>query len=343
MLVDVQTGRLRWATALDEHAGWHEDRHLIRWHPDGRRLAINSNLNGILVLRDGRIVGRAFPDEGRDSGVHYIWLGDQIFADTGARFEVRDGDDLFPPHDVAQSVENIEWNAAIGAAVGDFGTHGMLNGITAYDPSRKKVVYRVADVYKSGHPRWSDDGRWFAVGWSEVVGTRPDGYLKRDGKIRICSGDDGRMRATYTSSLPNIDSLSWGHDGMLAVVCSGSAKQHVEILHKWTLVQRIDLGSRHVAPWTRLADTDRVAWSPSGDHFALLLDHDEVQIRDAKTGAVLATFSAPSPAAPDLPYLDAPSGSLLWVTPQRLVRVANYFVSIWSVDGKKVGELVVPR
>lgn len=84
-----------------------------------------------------------------------------------------------------------------------------------------------------------------------------------------------------------------------------------------------------------MADSDRAAWSPGGEHLALLLSGQEVQIRDATRANVLATFSAPSP-------LDAP-GELLWLSAQRMVRLSPHCVSFWSIDGKKLGELVVGK
>lgn len=32
----------------------------------------------------------------------------------------------------------------------------------------------------------------------------------------------------------------------------------------------------------------------------------------------------------------------MWVHGQRLIRIAPHFVSVWSIDGTKVAEFVVP-
>lgn len=85
LLFDAETPRLRSSIHLDGYVGWSEDRDLLRWHPDGQRLATNAETNGITLLRRGRLVGRAIPDETRDHGVGYAWLGDHIFSDTGSR------------------------------------------------------------------------------------------------------------------------------------------------------------------------------------------------------------------------------------------------------------------
>jgi hypothetical protein len=37
------------------------------------------------------------------------------------------------------------------------------------------------------------------------------------------------------------------------------------------------------------------------------------------------------------------TGAVFWATPDRLVRVAQHFVSFWTIDGKKLAEFVVPN
>ena len=63
------------------------------------------------------------------------------------------------------------------------------------------------------------------------------------------------------------------------------------------------------------------------------LNGQAVQIRDATSGNVLATFPVSAP-------LDAP-GELLWPSAQRMVRLSPHFISFWSIDGKKLGEFFV--
>lgn len=36
-------------------------------------------------------------------------------------------------------------------------------------------------------------------------------------------------------------------------------------------------------------------------------------------------------------------GDLMWVSPQRLVRIAPHFVSVWSIDGQRIAQFVVPE
>ena len=60
MVLDASTGSLRSVTRFDTYVGWSEP-HLMRWHPDGRRLTSNVGTNGIALLDRARLVGMAFP------------------------------------------------------------------------------------------------------------------------------------------------------------------------------------------------------------------------------------------------------------------------------------------
>src|SRR5690606_1642122 len=96
LVFDAQAGSLRSATVFEDYVGWSEQSGLLRWHPDGRRLATNVTTNGIALLDRARIVGYAYPDETRDSGVRYVWVDEsRMFSDTGALFEIREGEGLF--------------------------------------------------------------------------------------------------------------------------------------------------------------------------------------------------------------------------------------------------------
>ena len=114
----------------------------------------------------------------------------------------------------------------------------------------------------------------------------------------------------------------------------------------------IDLGGRSIQASHSIADARGIAWSPNGDGVALLLDRQQVQVIDARTGKALSTFDAPAPAIPaglpdyyyrngHQPEFGSP-GDLMWVHQQRLIRIAPHFVSVWSMDGTKVAEFVVP-
>ena len=95
---------------------------------------------------------------------------------------------------------------------------------------------------------------------------------------------------------------------------------------------------------------DQIAFR-AGERLALLLDGQRVQVLDAHRGTALLTFDAPAPPIPaglpdhytkgHRPDFGFP-GDLLWLHGQRLVRIAPHFVSIWSIDGTKVAEFVVP-
>jgi len=138
LVFDGKTGLQRTNTPYESYVGWAEDRGLMKWHPDRARLATNLSTNGIGVLRGGRWVGSASPDETRDHGVRYAWVGDRLFADTGAFFEIHDGDRLgYEELNVTNEPGFLDvWrNAHVGAIIGTNGTQ-----LIGFDPHTKKEL-----------------------------------------------------------------------------------------------------------------------------------------------------------------------------------------------------------
>lgn len=344
LVIDVQAGSLRSSTSFDDNVGWSEQPGLLRWHPDGRRLATNVGTNGIASLDRARIVGQAWPDDTRDSGVRYVWVDEtRMFADTGALFEICEGDSRFDFEDIGSpSFEEIEWNAATGAVVGRVG-----QGIAAFDPLRRKLLYHhtLDDLASAYRMRWSADGRWCArVHW---------GRPPASDEILIFDGDDGRLVHTLAPSLPRFDELRWGREGALLVRSHGLDQRttNLDIVRDGRIEITIELAPRRIEASQSVPEASGIAWSPDGHGVALLLDGQEIRLLDARRGFALSTFSAPAPAIPDgLPdyyrHAHRPDygfpGDLLWLSPQRLVRLAPHFVSCWSIDGQKIAELVVP-
>lgn len=337
LVIDAESGRLHSATALEGYVGWSENENLLRWHPDGQRLATNVDTNAIALLDRGRLVGKAYPDDSRDSGARYVWIDDRMFSDTGALFEIRDGDNRFDLESISPlDFEVIEWNATIGAVVGRVG-----QGIAAFDPIGRKVLYHepMPDLPTNFRMHWSSDGRWCA--------RRHYGQHPAPDEILIFGGDDGKKRWTIRPSGPRIDDMWWSRDGALLV----QSRTHLDVVRSGRIERTIDVAPRAIETSYSIPEASGVAWSPTGDGIALLLDRQEIQLRDARTGAVLSTFAAPAPAIPNgLPpeYRNGNRpphgfpGELMWIAPHRLVRVAPHFVAVWSIDGTKLAELVVP-
>ncbi|HLT40701.1 MAG TPA: hypothetical protein VK034_30705 [Enhygromyxa sp.] len=344
LVFDAQAGSLRSATVFEDYVGWSEQSGLLRWHPDGRRLATNVTTNGIALLDRARIVGYAYPDETRDSGVRYVWVDEsRMFSDTGALFEIREGEGLFEFEELGSPFfDQLEWNAAIGAAVGRVGA-----GIAAFDPvSRRLVYHHTLDHLASAHRMyWSDDGRWCArLHW----GTPP-----ASDEIVIFDGDDGRLAYTLVPSRPRFDELRWGREGALLVRSHGpdAKTSNLDIVRGGHIETTIELGPRLIQASRGVPEASGLAWSPDGRGLALLLDGQEIQLRDASSGLALSSFSAPAPAIPDgLPdyyrHGHQPdygiTGDLIWLGPQRLVRLAPHFVGFWSIDGQQIAQFVVP-
>ena len=68
MVFDARTGALRSVAVHEGYVGW-SDPGLLRWHPDGRRLATNVDTNGVALLDGVDWVGFAYPDATRAGGV----------------------------------------------------------------------------------------------------------------------------------------------------------------------------------------------------------------------------------------------------------------------------------
>jgi WD40 repeat protein len=346
LVFDAQTGSLRSVATHQGYVGW-SGRGLLRWHPDGRRIATNVDTNGIALLDATTWVGFAYPDEGRDHGVRYVWIDERMYTDTKNLFEIEPGDARFEFEtlDDAPGLSAIAWNANIAAVVGRVRT-----GVAAYDPIRRAVVYEndLAEHGGSGTASWSPDGRW-CVRRQYAVHPASDELLFID-------GDTGEVHGTRTPSSPRVDELVWGPKGALAVrsyvhhIGGSRSDLRIDLFFAGERRRTLDLGARRVEASRDLAEVSGMAWSPNQDGLALLLDGQEVRVYDAHSGAVLSSFSAPAPAVPSgLPdwYTHAHlpdfgrTGDLLWLEQHRLVRIAGHFVSVWTIDGQKLAEFVV--
>ena len=343
LVFDATTGRLRSSTPIEDFVGW-DDAGLLRWHPDGVRLGTNLGTNGIALLDRAQYVGAAFPDQLRDSGVGYVWIDDRMFTDTGALFEIQRGDWRFEFDELeVPQLQAIEWNAAGTFVVGVVGT-----GIAAYDPIARRMVYEktAADLGARGQPSWSPDGRR-CVYRSFAVPPAPDELLFVD-------GDTGRVLGVEAPSSPRTHHLVWGPSGSLAVVSyvhhvgRPSTQHRVDVFRDGARRTVIELGAHSIQASSGVVDAHGLAWSPAEDGLALLLDEQVVQVVDPASGRVRASFAAPAPAIPaGLPDHYATGqgglpGALMWTHGPHLIRIAPHFVSIWTTDGAKVAEFVVP-
>lgn len=346
MVVDALTGALRSVATHDGYVGW-SDAGLLRWHPDGRRIATNVDTNGIALLDGTQWVGMAFPDDTRDGGVGYVWVDERMFTDTNDFFEIHPGDARFDlPTLDAPDLAAIEWNASIGAVVGRVGT-----GIAAYDPRKATVLYEnsLEAHGQGGTPRVSPNGRW-CVRWQHAVHPASDELL-------FVHGDTGKVHGVRRPSSPRVDELVWGRAGTLAVssyvhhIGGPKSDVHVDVFVDGELRRTIDLGARRIQGSHSVAEASGIAWSPDCNGLALLLDGQEVAIYDAHSAALLSKFEARAPGIPPglpehytkghRPEYGFP-GDLVWLEGQRLVRIAPHFMSVWTLDGQKIAELVVP-
>jgi hypothetical protein len=342
LVFDASRGLLRSVTSFDDYVGW-DDPALVQWHPDGLRLVTNVGTNGLALLDRAVIVGQVYPDQTRDGGVSYVWVGERLFTDTGHLFAIEPGDWRFEfgPR-AGPLMEGMVWNATIGAAIGRRG-----HGLVSYDPVAQAVRYEAPlDAYgATGAPTCAPSGRW-CVRRQLVVHPAPDGLLFVD-------GDTGAVAGLRHATSPRVDDVVWSVGGALAVtsyehVIGGDGRARwIEALRDGARAWARPLGDRRVTRSHEVADASGMAWSPSGDALAALLDGPEVWVFDGRSGETVTRFVAPAapvPAgAPEWYRRGGPrDGAILWAGSEHIVRIAPHFVTAYTARGARVCGVVAP-
>lgn len=344
MVLDTETGRWRSVTPYAGFVGW-SDRGLLQWDPTGARLATNVDTNGIALVDRAEVVGTVFPDEGRDHGVSYVWLGEQIFTSTGSLLAIQRGDSRFDLPTLPNAPRffgAIALDRRTGLVVGR-----ASGGVAGYDPIAQRLAYAVATPrVDPGVTAWvSPDGRWFL--WHRyAIDPAPD-------ELTFLRGDTGEIHATHTASSPRIRKTVWSDDGALAVLSHGNANErYLDVFVEGERRTSIALGAREVQASVSLPETGGIAWAVGHDRVALLVQGQRVEIVDLARGAITSSFVAPAAAIPGklprfythrhVPDFGFP-GDVMWVAPHRLVRIAPHFISVWTPDGTRIAEHVVPE
>jgi len=342
LVFDASRGQLRSVTPFEDYVGWDEEA-LVQWHADGLRLVTNVGTNGLALLDRAAIVGQAHPDQTRDGGVSYVWVGERLFTDTGHLFVIEPGDWRFdfgpgagPP------MQGMVWNPRIRAAIGRRG-----HGLVAYDPVAGQVRYEASlDAYgPTGAPWCAPSGRW-CVRRQFAIHPAPDGLLFVD-------GDTGAVAGLRHPASPRVDDVAWSVGGALAVtsyehVIGGAGRAWwIEAFRDGARAWARPLGDRRVTRSHEVADASGMAWSPSGDALAVVLDGPEVRVVDGRSGETVTEFVAPAapvPAGAPEGYLrDGPrDGAILWAGSEHLVRIAPHFVTAYTARGARVGGMVAP-
>lgn len=330
LIFDWDLGRLVYAHHHQGYAGWEGNLDVLRWHPDGDRLGTNVDTNGILVLRDGAVYGSALPDDTRDSGVGYVWVGDSIYTDT---------DDLIrPDRDYPRyeypSLGGPEWNGVLvwNAQQSAVVATTLDGGVAAFSPDGARLRWRIAPPPERAHTYVSPDGQHVVrVAWQPG----------ETSEVTWFDGDTGREVATHRSGL-GVPRPAWGPDGRLALFSHGLRGPWTVELHRasgpgptWTSDERIQPGE--------ISELPGVSWSPDGARLAVTLA-DEVVLLDAGTARPIrrlpARVPAPPPGLPD--YYSSRGGSVWWVDDDTLLRIARQAVTIWSTNGRRRATLTVP-
>jgi WD40 repeat protein len=164
---------------------------------------------------------------------------------------------------------------------------------------------------------------------------------------------DGSLLHTLQPSGARIDAMVWGPDGRLAVSSTGARKrgeaaaQHLDVFRGAQRVS-LKLGGQRLVASNTVDEAESIAWSPDGRTLALLFADQELRLVASDTAKVIRSFPAvAAPISPALPpFYSKPErpqghGGVLWVGPH-CVRLAPHFVSVFSVEGKKLFEWVTP-
>lgn len=339
LVFDAGKGLLRTTTVVDDElVGWLETRNAMRWSADGKRLTASVGTNGVALFERAALVGTALPDETRDSGVHHVFVhdanGDRLFTDNGAFFSIKKGDfGVVPERLAVPAFSEIEWNAKIASVVG-----ATRKGFAAFEPAGRRVVYEQS-LSGSIRVHVAPDGRTIAV--RRLNGPAPDG-------LSFYSGDDGTaLGPERAPTWPTTAEPVFSPDGSLFVLpvlgayANGKyGEQAVDLFRAGRFARTITLTPRKLESASGVPECFAVAASPDASLLALLLDGDEIQIRDATTGAVRASFVSRPPPSHDDKWREA--GALIFVGSERIAHVGPHFVSFFGIDGKKSGGLLAP-
>ncbi len=156
VLIDLETARLRSVFPYPEFVGW-PGRELLHWHPSGERLVTNVGTNAIGIVEPEGFIATALPDDGRDHGVRSVWVGDELFTDTGSLIDVKPLDQWLPERPRgAPWMYPMTWNDELESVVGR-----AKDAVVVFDPVAKKVVHRKPAGERGNGPSFSRDGAWF--------------------------------------------------------------------------------------------------------------------------------------------------------------------------------------
>lgn len=314
--------------------GWNEwDDNLLRWHASGEQLAVNRNTNGIALMDGDGMVGEVYPNDGRDSGVHFVWVDDELFADSGHLIRIRRGDYLtrgFVDIGAPRLAGDIEWNAKLGAVVGTLDVDGYATGIVAFNPHTRKVLYQ-KPLADTGRITISRDGQYFTA------------YRKSPPEaVNLHRADTGEVLRTIAGAQVVV-----GAGSHMLVAGEHEGELIATVLEDGAVRTTLRLGARKLSR-EFFGTAAGASWSPSGDRVALLFDGEQVEIYALPTGKRLAAFATPHPPLPQgLPEYAYPGrlgikDALQWLDDTRIAHVAGHHVTVWSTSGMKLHSFVTP-
>jgi hypothetical protein len=350
VVVDVARARVRSVTSFDTGVCAFADP--LVWHPDGTRIAVNTGTNNITILKGGSRVSEETPDGLRDHGFDMLWHDDRILVDLGGYLGGPDGLEEVPG---ALAMFRMQWNEATQAVVGFSGRQ-----LRSYEPATGRTRFDIPLDIDTSYFSCAPDGRRCVVQLS-VPRRRQGRRLQPLNRLRVFDGDDGKMVAELNGSLPQLGSFAWAPDGRLALRSYdyrklgrtwGVAADHVDVVAEDRIATTIELGSARVLRgMSTPSEGRRMAFTGDGEHLAILLEGGDILVADPKAGSVRRRFSAPPPPLPNWMkqaprwrnYSETQQAGGLIATEDRLVRVSQHAVTVWSLDGKRVAQWTADR
>lgn len=347
IVVDAATGTLRSVTAFDDGVSDFEDR--LRWHPDGTRIAVNIGTNGLAIVERGTAGKVGNPDDGRDHGYDFVFVGARLFLDMGGYFLPG----AIAEHEVVEpetAFYRVEYNAAAKVVVGF--DHDVLLGLS---PTERR---RVFSVKTDGiYPRCASDGRRCSVVINVEDLPKQDGL--RQQRLRLFDGANGQRVADITPSSPLIDHITWSRGGRVAFTShrylrrGGRAAEHIDIVRDDRRITSIDVGRERVRGGYGVDEGGDLSWSSDGRRLWALLDAKHVVAYDAETGQEVSRMEAIAPPLPSwmkgttrfqgLSQGEHAAGVILAAGEDRVLRIGEHFVSVWTQEGERLAAWTAER
>jgi Tol biopolymer transport system component len=333
LLWEVATGRVVNHFRIAGGVGWPDYAGCIQWSPDGKRLALAANTNGIVFLDPfalgGKVGKELYLTDGWSRPPSFTWAPDskRVFVSCWRSSYHPKTRKPLPP------VEGTDVPGCLATVDGEVSfmqpgvSEGAWRGNSAGDGQERRIepprTLRWAKdrlLAVNGHGQlFALDLRTRRLSWLESssgpVAFSPDGaFIARvDGGLQLRTADGARA-AWASFAVPEVQALAWSPDGKRLAVLEGpdDEPQRVALFEVNAADERVRLlGRIEAAPHARGSwpgDFDPFAWGPKSDAVAFIDAEERVQVWSV----------APAPALRSTFEVSEARG-LLWAPGERLI------------------------